>query len=77
MQVHVDAVEIDEAIARVAKEQFGFEEGDRVKLHIENGLKFVERFAGTAATGKFSSHLTSFYYSRKTRKHIINITEIC
>ena len=44
-QVHVDAVEIDDAIARVAKEQFGFEEGDRVKLHIENGLKFVERIA--------------------------------
>ena len=51
-------MEIDEAIARVAKEQFGFEEGDRVKLHIENGLKFVER---VAAAGKSISHLMSIY----------------
>ena len=54
-------MEIDEAIARVAKEQFGFEEGDRVKLHIENGLKFVERVAAGAAAGKSSSHVMSIY----------------
>ena len=61
-QVHVDAVEIDEAIARVAKEQFGFEECDRVKLHIEDGLKFV-----AAAAGKSSSHFMSFYCSLLTQ----------
>ena len=61
----------------MAKEQFGFEESDRVKLHIENGLKFVENVA--AAAGKSDDRILCpliSRYSRKTQKHI-NIYDIC
>ena len=46
-QVIVDVVEIDEAIVRVAREQFGFEESERLKLHVCDGLEFVRKFNGT------------------------------
>ena len=62
----------------MAKEQFGFEESDRVKLHIENGLKFVETVA--AAAGKSEDRILCRLisrYSRKTQKHIINIYDVC
>ena len=61
----------------MAKEQFGFEESDRVKLHIENGLKFVETVA--AAAGKSDDRILCRLisrYSRKTQKHI-NIYDVC
>jgi hypothetical protein len=61
-QVTVDVVEIDPSIARVAKEQFGFEENDRLKLHTEDGLEFVDRVAKSGISG--------LYYSRKHKKHI-------
>ena len=74
-QVHVDAVEIDEAIARVAKEQFGFEEGDRVKLHIEDGLKFVEKVAAEA--GKFTFYVVLLFVTHAKHENISIFIHVC
>jgi spermidine synthase len=35
-------IEIDPAIVRVATEQFDFQESDRLKLHVADGLTFIK-----------------------------------
>ena len=37
----MDVVEIDPAIARVAKEQFEFNESDRLRIVIGDGLEYI------------------------------------
>ena len=44
----MDVVEIDPAIARVATEQFQFEESERLKLVIGDGLEYISNFTGEA-----------------------------
>lgn len=39
----IDTVEIDPAVARVAERYFGYEQGPRQRLFIEDGRAFVER----------------------------------
>ncbi len=46
LQVRVDVVEIDPAIAKVAKDQFGFNESDRLKVFIDDGLEFIANLDG-------------------------------
>jgi spermidine synthase len=42
-QVEVDAIEIDESIVRVAKEQFNLKPSDRSRIHVVDGLDFIEK----------------------------------
>ena len=44
-KVHVTAIEIDEAIVRVAKDQFGFNTTERLKVINEDGIEFINNFA--------------------------------
>jgi spermidine synthase len=41
--VTVDVAEIDPEVVRVAKEQFGLEEGPRMNVHVEDGRNYLER----------------------------------
>jgi len=43
-QVILDVVEIDDAIIRVAKEQFGFITSDRSKVFHKDGIEFIESY---------------------------------
>ena len=40
--VHIDAVEIDPAVVRIAGEYFGVRSGGNVRVHTADGVKFVE-----------------------------------
>lgn len=48
-ETKIEAVELNPAVAKVAKEHFNFKESDRMKLFIEDGLKFV---ADAAKSGR-------------------------
>ena len=39
----MDVVEIDEAIIRVAKEQFGFKTSDKSKVFHRDGIEYIEK----------------------------------
>ncbi len=41
-QVHIDAVEIDPAVVRLADQYFGVRSGGSVRVHTANGVTFVE-----------------------------------
>ncbi len=41
-QVHIDAVEIDPAVVRLADQYFGVRSGGNVRVHTANGVTFVE-----------------------------------
>ena len=43
-------VEIDEAITRVAKDQFGFVPSDKLKVINEDGLNFIDSYARQPGT---------------------------
>jgi spermidine synthase len=40
----MDVVEIDDAIIRVAKDQFGFKTSDKTKVFHEDGIQFVQNY---------------------------------
>ena len=40
----MDVVEIDEAIIRVAKDQFGFKTSDSSRVFHKDGIEFVENY---------------------------------
>ena len=44
--LEIDAVEVDEVVARVARDYFGVREDDAFRIHVSDGLAFLER-AGT------------------------------
>ncbi|KAI4372825.1 hypothetical protein MLD38_011009 [Melastoma candidum] len=43
--IHVEAVELDPNVVRLAKEYFDFRSGDRLKVHVTDGIEFVKRIA--------------------------------
>ena len=43
-QIELSVVEIDDAIIRVAKDQFGFSSNDKTKVFHQDGIHFVENF---------------------------------
>ena len=49
-KVNLTCVEIDEAITRVAKDQFGFAPSERLKVVNEDGLEFIESLAKQSGT---------------------------
>jgi len=53
-KVHLDIVELDPAIVRVAKDQFGFQESDRVKVMVQDGLEFVSKRSAEPVTSSSS-----------------------
>jgi spermidine synthase len=42
-QVRIDAVEIDPAVVRVAKQYFHFAEGERLRVHVADGRVYVKQ----------------------------------
>lgn len=42
-EVSIDVVEIDPAVVDVARTLFGFEESDRCRVHVDDGLIFLQR----------------------------------
>jgi spermidine synthase len=48
----IDAVEIDEQIKHVAIDWFGLKEDDKVRIYIDDGLRFVESAAGKGMCGR-------------------------
>jgi len=46
----LDVVEIDAAVAKVAKEQFEFEESNKIQLIVDDGLNFIKNTAGNVQT---------------------------
>ncbi len=45
-RAHVDVVEIDPTMAKVAREDFGFQDSDRLNLIIADGLEYIRTFNG-------------------------------
>jgi spermidine synthase len=43
----VDVVEIDPGVVEVAKSHFGFREDAKMRVHVDDGRRFIERAAGT------------------------------
>jgi hypothetical protein len=66
-QSMVEVVELDPVVGEVAKKFFGFNEGARMKLHIDDGLEYIKKTArqhrtlssSTAATSSASSSSSS------------------
>ena len=52
-KTHVDVVEIDPDVAAVAREVFGLEEGDGLKVHIRDGRVFVRELARQEKPAKY------------------------
>lgn len=46
-ETHVDVVEIDPGVVEVAKSHFGFREDAKMRVHVEDGRRFIERSPGT------------------------------
>ncbi|CAM4713706.1 unnamed protein product [Lepidochelys kempii] len=54
-QSHVEAVEIDPSMLEVATRWFGFSQGDRMKVHISDGLDYVANMAAAAAPARYNA----------------------
>ena len=63
-KVKLKVVEIDGAIIRVAKDQFGFNTSDRLQVVQDDGLKFIENCAKDSS-GNLS---TTLHYDSETFK---------
>ena len=46
----LDAVEVDPAMVRVAKDQFGLQESDRYRVTVKDGVDFVREGSGGGST---------------------------
>ncbi len=42
-QLHIDVVDIDPVVVEVAREFFGFREADTLRVHVQDGRKFIEK----------------------------------
>nr|XP_006128863.2 methyltransferase-like protein 13 [Pelodiscus sinensis] len=54
-QACVEAVEIDHAMLEVATRWFGFSQGDRLKVHVADGLDYVAERAAAEAPARYSA----------------------
>ena len=63
------AVEIDEAITRVAKDQFGFNSSDRLKVVNQDGIEFIEKFAQDLSKSQFEIFLGKIM--NRMKKYIV------
>ena len=43
-ELHIDIVELDPAVLRVARDYFNFKETSRIRVHIQDGRVFVRRY---------------------------------
>jgi hypothetical protein len=76
VQVHVDVVEIDEAILQVAKEWFGFVEDARSKAFIADGLAFIREAAEKGARKSVNSRFLLLFvrWACFTRRLFFRVT---
>ncbi|CAM5134141.1 unnamed protein product [Eretmochelys imbricata] len=54
-QSHIEVVEIDPSMLEVATRWFGFSQGDRMKVHISDGLDYVANLAAAAAPARYNA----------------------
>jgi spermidine synthase len=59
--VHVDAVEIDPAVVRIARIYFGVVEGERLRVHVADAADFFVRLDETRARGAWDVILLDAY----------------
>src|SRR5688572_12087907 len=73
---HIDAVDIDPEVVRVAKEYFGFREDRRMRAHVADGRKFIEEvrepydliFLDAFGTTAVPAHLTTREFLESVRR---------
>jgi spermidine synthase len=68
-QAHIDAVEVDPAVVRVARQYFGFEPGPRVTVHEQDGRVFVKR--ALRAHGSYDLVLLDAYDHEYIPEHLL------
>jgi len=42
IQINVDVVDIDPAVTKIAKDWFGFNEDDSLKVHVADGIQYIQ-----------------------------------
>lgn len=57
----MEVVELDPCISEIAKTWFEFKEDERMKIIIEDGLKYIETKGLCSAFFAFKIHVRSFY----------------
>jgi spermidine synthase len=73
---HIDAVDIDPEVVRVAKQYFGFREDGRMRAHVADGRKFIESarepydliFLDAFGTTSVPAHLTTREFLEAVRR---------
>ena len=73
---HIDAVDIDPEVVRVAKQYFGFREDGRMRAHVADGRKFIEGarepydliFLDAFGTTSVPAHLTTREFLEAVRR---------
>ena len=73
---HIDAVDIDPEVVRVAKQYFGFREDGRMRAHVTDGRKFIEGarepydliFLDAFGTTSVPAHLTTREFLEAVRR---------
>jgi spermidine synthase len=74
----IDAVDIDPEVARVAKDYFGFREDDRLRVHVEDGRRYIESvtvpydaiFLDAFDSRDIPAHLTTVEFLRAVRRAV-------
>ena len=76
-QVHLDVLEIDPAIVRVAKDQFEFKETERLKVVVGDGLKYIEEVKGMKYIGIYFHHFfIHVSFTRRETKGTRNVVVV-
>ncbi|XP_019059755.1 PREDICTED: methyltransferase-like protein 13 isoform X2 [Tarenaya hassleriana] len=55
----VEAVELDPVMLKVARDYFGFSQNDRLKVHIADGIKFIQDIANSESSPEKASTVAS------------------
>jgi spermidine synthase len=74
----IDAVDIDPDVVHVAKQFFGFREDDRMRAHVDDGRRFIEKsrqpydiiFLDAFGSDKLPAHLTTQEFLEAVRRAV-------
>ncbi len=64
--MEIDVVEIDPVVLEVAKSHFGFREDERLRVHIDDGRRFIE-----ARSGRYDFMLIDAYSAESAPPHLV------
>lgn len=65
-ELQIDVVEIDPVVLEVAKSHFGFREDARLRVHIDDGRRFIE-----ARSGQYDFMLIDAYSAESAPPHLV------